>query len=125
MCYSCWVSIHGISISSQNKVKRLFKEGYISIPRDQPTQKEFNGMKSCVTRAWMETYFNSVGEKMPFRDKIYLPSYLTKDMVHKTMSEILTVRGDNPLSKSRFCRLWKFEFSRVVIPRVSFVILAD
>ena len=67
----------------------------------------------------MENYFSTCGEKMPLRNAIHLPSFLTKTRVHTIMCEEIVLQNDPTLSFSRFCRLWSSEFSYVVIPPVS------
>ena len=76
--------------------------------------------KTWVTRAWLRIYVDMYGEKMPTRNQIHLPSYLTKLKLHEAMTTELKLRDDKGLNYSKFCELWKREFSNVVIPKVSF-----
>lgn len=83
----------------------------------------FDGQKTNTSRAWMVYYFNGYGEKMPMKNQIHLPSYLTKQKLFDRMKEDLDKKDDVYLSYSRFCRLWKSEFSNVIIPPVNIYII--
>lgn len=66
----------------------------------------------------MSNYFETVGDRMPDRMAIYLPSFWTNVNVYKRMAEELESRGQEVISQSHFYDLWQSEFSYVTIPKV-------
>ena len=72
MCQKVWVATLGISITSFYKV---FISGTVRVfakPNRQPLQKTYD------TLAWMQQYFSLIGDHMPHRMMIHLPSCLSK-----------------------------------------------
>ena len=68
--------------------------------------------------AWMDVFFTSYGEHMPYNNEIHLPCWFNRGKVHRMMSAELSLREDNVLCYERFCSLWKNHFQHVKIPRV-------
>ena len=108
-------------------VMKWFNGNLSEIPLDE--NSGFNkkdgcsgGLKSNIARSWMSAYFQSAGEKLPLKSQIALASFLTKKKVYQLMQEELSNTNDEILSYSRFCRLWKEEYSFVIIPPVFFFI---
>lgn len=77
-------------------------------------------------KAWMEHFFNKIGDKMPHVEQIHLPSFLSKQAVYKYMVDDFTSDGltkSKILCQSNFYALWKDEFSHCVIPKVLIAIV--
>ena len=123
VCFRGWRMILNINLSTWYKVFNYFKKGLKVMPSkdyQSLSKHSFNGHKSNVARAWMENYFTTTGEKLPYGNLIHLAPFLTKQSVYKIMKEELESRDDPVMAYSRFCCLWSAEFSYVKIPPVSF-----
>lgn len=60
-----------------------------------------------------------MGDQMPDRGVIHLPSSLTKVQVYQKMHTEMKSRGkEHVVSQSQFFNLWKEEFGNVSIPKV-------
>ena len=68
--------------------------------------------------SWMRMFFNKVGDRMPMKDDVHLPSCLTKADVYSLASDDLCQGGLGCCSRASFYRIWKEEFPHVKIPRV-------
>ena len=68
--------------------------------------------------AWMEHYFNRIGDKRPDKDGIYLPTCLTEKKIYDIMVDELC-QGDESRSVcfSQFNKLYRVEFKNVTIPK--------
>ena len=70
--------------------------------------------------AWMENYFDRIGDKRPDKDGIYLPTCLTKRKIFEIMTEELYQGNEEKaICFSQFNKLFKTDFRRVTIPKVS------
>ena len=103
-----------LSIYLRNVSVKLYfidKQKVISKQRTKRRQS-----KSTTALAWLSTYAESYGEKLPNTAQIHLPPCSTKQHVFKTMLE----ETQNPLtiSRSDFLRLWRKEASHIAIPKV-------
>ena len=119
ICFEGWKRLKGINDTLLYKARKSFENGNDNQFSPSPEGKYTFAKKTCAARAWLKIYVGRYGEKMPQRNQIHLPSYLTKNRLHKAMTTDFQVQGDSALGYSRFCRLWKQEFSNVVIPQVS------
>lgn len=117
VCLQIWLGTLGLSRSRYYEVRKAFSSGVISFQRAlSPTTS--HRPKSCKAIAWMQYYFQQIGDQMPDRMAIHLPSFLTNVLVYNRMKEELEGRGDEVISQAHFYSLWKDEFSHVTIPKV-------
>lgn len=116
VCLNVWLRILGLSRSRYYEVRRLFNRGAIRIERLVSPKSHQN--KSYEAIAWMEFYFNQVGDHLPDRMAIHLPSFLTNSLVFNRMNEDFTARRLPVISQSHFYKLWATEFPHVTIPKV-------
>ena len=78
-------------------------------------------LKTEDARAWMERYFNLLGDHMPHIDQIHLPSWDSQKFVYQRYKDDMLLEGyedDNLISLRTFYRQWGEEFPKVVIPEV-------
>lgn len=66
--------------------------------------------------AWLNTYAESYGEKLPNTAQIHLPPCSTKQHVFETMLE--ETQNTQTISRSHFLSLWRKEASHIAIPKV-------
>ena len=78
--------------------------------------------KTADAVAWMESYFETVGDHQPDCDRLHLPSFLTKREVYERMTREMKengLRDEDIISQSQFYSVWETNFHRVMIPEVS------
>jgi hypothetical protein len=68
--------------------------------------------------AWLQNYFDLIGDHLPQRMVIHLPSNLTKLFIFQRMVEDFKSREEvTHISQSGFFKLWEEHFSHVSIPK--------
>ena len=78
-------------------------------------------LKSTDAKAWMNVFFEKVGDQMPHKAQVHLPHFLTKKNVYMMMKRGMQERGQhNTISLSHFYTIWKDAFRDVVIPKVKY-----
>ena len=74
---------------------------------------------SVRTISWLRMFFDKVGDRLPMRDDIHLPSCLKKADVYALAADDLSQGGLECCSHATFYKIWMEEFPTVKIPRVS------
>jgi hypothetical protein len=117
VCQKVWIATLGISSTSFYSIRKLFTSGTVRVfatPNRKPLQKTHEAL------AWMQQYFSLIGDHMPHRMMIHLPSCLSKVSVYKRMVSDFQARQKGQfVSKSQFFLLWENHFNHVTIPAVS------
>lgn len=116
VCLAVWLEVLGLSRTRYYEVRKAYADGVVSFQRFSNTS--VLRPKSCKAIAWMQHYFHQVGDQMPDRMAIHLPSFLTNALVYSRMIDELEIRGDEVISKSQFYNLWTLHFPHVTIPKV-------
>lgn len=117
VCLPIWLSVLDLSKSRYYEVRQSFLQGALFVERlSSPTAHQ---RKSFEAIAWMQQYFSQVGDCMPDRMAIHLPSFLTNASVYSRMKEELEASGQQVISQSHFYSLWSTEFPHVSIPKVT------
>lgn len=118
VCHSAFVTLLGVSSRRYKRIFSQSRSGVVQITRKPSTRG--SSMKSTEALAWMNAYFDLIGEKMPHKNQIHLPHFLTKGDVYDIMKRELKDEGlTQVISSSHFYRLWNHQFKNVVIPAVS------
>ena len=117
VCKRCWRLAYGLKYKHFVNLLKKFNSGILQIEHGR--QGITQPMESTVRAlSWMRVFFNKLGDKMPTKNSIHLPSCLTKADVYGLAFDDLTEGGLSCPSPSTFYRLWNSEFSNVVIPKV-------
>ena len=74
---------------------------------------------SQVAMAWLDNFAHKYADKMPDREKLHLPSCLSRRDVYTMCQVELEQVGVAPCSKSHFYYLWRKKFPNIAIPKVS------
>lgn len=117
VCQKIWIGALGVPTSVFYRTRQLFLNGTIQVHRvpKQPLQRTFEALE------WMRQYFNLVGDYMPHRMTINLPSFLSKVSIYQRMvSDFQNREKEQIISKSQFFLLWEKHYSHVTIPSVSY-----
>jgi hypothetical protein len=116
VCLPIWLSVLDLSKSRFYEVRQSFLNGALFVER--LTSPITHRPKSCEAIAWMDHYFSQVGDCMPDRMAVHLPSFLTNAAVHLRLKEELEASGRPVISQSHFYNIWSTEFPHVSIPKV-------
>lgn len=80
--------------------------------------KKHPATKTEDAHAWMNRYFNLIGDHMPHINAIHLPSWDSQKFVYKRYREDMGEAGSDVVSLRTFYRIWGENFPNVVIPEV-------
>ena len=117
VCQSIWQATLGLSNTRFYGIRKEFLSGVVMLENKRPRNKS---RKSFETIAWMEEYFERIGDKRPDKHGIYLPTCLTERSIYSTMIEELHAGDTNAaVCFSQFNKLFRENFRNVTIPRVS------
>ena len=105
VCFKLWVATLDISNSYFYSVKRLFLNGHkrvIQHVQHAPL------LRTSEALAWLGSFFTCMGDRMPDRPTVHLPSSLSKVSIYNEMVDDLRRRGkDVVISQSQFFEVWK------------------
>lgn len=116
VCLPVWLSVLGLKKSHYYEVRKEFLTGVLFLER--LSSATMHRAKSYKAIAWMQLYFDQVGDQIPDRMAIHLLSFLTHGMVYSRMREELEQSGEEVISQSHFYQLWSSEFPHVSVPKV-------
>ena len=120
VCLNIWLRVLAISVSRYYRLRSDFLENGGGISQLQVAKRSRSlSPKTMKAVAWMEHYFNRIGDKRPDKDGIYLPTCLTEKKIYEIMVDEL-FQGDESKSVclSQFNKLFRAEFKNVTIPKV-------
>lgn len=116
VCLPVWLTTLGISKSYYYGVRQLFLQGckrIVSHTHRHPT------LKTNEAIAWLDNFITLMGDKMPDRGTIHLPSCFSKLSVYQRLVHEFKERGKmQVISQSQFFEVWKTHFHHVTIPKV-------
>ena len=119
VCKNAWLAIYSISNSRFNKLLKECNDGKCAVTSQTKKKRK---TRTFIAKAWMETAFSKMGDKMPDSFTIHLPCYLNYRTLYAYMAEDLTIAGENELiAYSQFCKLMHTDFNHVTIPKVTFL----
>ena len=112
---------------SPRTVKRTIKLVASGAPADHGNKGQRRACRKTDSAiAWMRRYFNLIGDRMPHKNQIHLPSWETRKAYYyryKADMEAQASEDDNVVCISMFYKLWKRYFKDVVIPEVCLSLL--
>lgn len=116
VCQTLWLHALGLSKTRFYEVKKSYNAGVLFFERVISPNGRREKSNSAV--AWMRLYFEQIGDRMPDRLAIHLPSFLTQSAVYMRMKEDFKTTNQPVVSNSQFHHLWTTEFPHVSIPKV-------
>ena len=121
MCRKAFTKVLDISEKRLRNTYNLhFIEG-ATIYQRRLRREKLKSTKLSTATAWMERYFDRIGDKMPRLQQIHLPHFLSKKIVYEIMVQDLLDEGicrRNVISSSHFYAIWRQEFQNCTIPKV-------
>ncbi|XP_065895157.1 uncharacterized protein [Dysidea avara] len=118
VCLKVWLAVLSLSTSRFYRLRQLFVEFGDTSNAVQLKRRKSLSTKTKDALAWMEHYFNKVGDKRPDKESILLPTCLTEKRIHEILIEQL-YHGDTSkaICLSQFNKLFREEFKNVSIPK--------
>ena len=123
VCLPAWLQILGIS---QSRFYRIREEYKVNGGIKYLCKKQQHGHrpKTLQAIAWMDQYFQQIGDNRPDSEGIYLPSCLTELKIYKIMiEELCHGEESNEISYSMFCTIFRESFKHVTIPKVGLFVI--
>lgn len=124
VCQAAFCESHSISMSRLSKLRKNASLGQVNVEHGNLGKKR-SSPRVEEAKVWMERYFNLIGDKLPDKLKIHLPSWETQRDVFNRYKEDMTGVGipeDEFVSLSTFYRVWHDDFCHVSIPEVSLLL---
>jgi hypothetical protein len=118
VCKTAWSLIYGIERKLFHNMMTLYKSGRWAVASPYKKKRK---TKTFIAKAWMESTFTKIGDKMPDNVRITLPCYLDYRILYRYMVEDLNTVGDDIISYSQFCKMMKTDFKDVSIPKVTII----
>ena len=125
ICCISWSKIYSISMRTLTRMLKDISFGEKHMVHKNQGKKRLNTKKESLV-AWMERYFNLIGDKMPDTKQIHLPSWETRKDIHIRYCQDMQLRGieqEEISGSSAFYKVWTEQFTHVVIPEVSIFII--
>ena len=124
ICAAAWCKVYSVSYRTLRRMKQKIILGE-EMEHGNLGKKRRN-TKTEAAIAWMDRYFNLIGDKMPDKDQIHLPCWENqKDIYHRYCNDFKS-RGsmeEDLLGISLFYKVWIDHFSNVIIPEVSKIVV--
>ena len=115
VCLPLWLATLDISMSQYYSVRSLFQKGHKSL---LVHINRAPMLKTNEAVAWMDVFFCLMGERMPDRGSVHLPSCLSRLSVYSRMvSDLKQRKKADIVCQSQFFHIWRLHFSHVVIPQ--------
>ena len=117
VCEVCFRLVHGVRHNRFAAIKCRFLNGVVMAEHGRYG-------KSCLTDStirvisWLRTFIQKIGDRMPTKDEIHLPSCLTRADVYALAVDDLSQGGLHCCKLSTFYDVWKSHFPNVKIPKV-------
>ena len=119
VCGTAWAQIYDISARTLSRMLKQLKDKE-DVTHGNLGKRRAN-TKAESASAWMGVYFNLIGDKMPDKDQVHLPSWETQKDIHSRYAQDMKERGmsdEDILGISMFYKIWTDHFPKVVIPQV-------
>ena len=96
VCLNIWLRVLAISVSRYYRLRQEFVTNGSSLSQVSKRSRAPSS-KTMKAVAWMEQYFNRIGDKRPDKDGVYLPTCLTERKIYDVMIDELC-QGDESKS---------------------------
>ena len=117
VCEACFRMVYGLRYNRFIMIKKKFSKGVVYVEHGMLGK----GRQSDSTMraiSWLRMFVKKVGDHMPMKQDIHLPSCLTKADVYSLASDDLCQGGLQCCGTSIFYKIWQREFPHVKIPKV-------
>ena len=115
VCETAYRLAYGIRYNRFVSMKAKFQDGVVLVEHGLYGKSCFNDSTIRVV-SWLRTFIAKVGDKLPTKDEVHLPSCLTKADVYALASDDLSQGGLEVCKLSTFYEIWRSKFSNVKNP---------
>ena len=112
VCEACFLGLYGISASTWRRRKNDVRHGKYTWEHGNAGREGTFTEQGYLSRAWMTTFFYSLGDFQPDTGEVHLPPMDQKD-IHK---EMVLELGEAAISLKYFYKVWATEYKEVRIP---------
>lgn len=120
VCETCFRLVHGIRYKRFKAMKEKFMSGVVTVYHGSFGRGTYSGTRVRVI-SWLRMFIAKVGDHMPTKTEIHLPSCLTKGDVYALALDDLCQGGLQCCKKSTFYEVWRNQFPHVKIPKVCYI----
>jgi len=117
VCETCYRMTLGIRYNRYMSIKAKFLGGAVIAEHGRVGRGSYSSATIRVV-SWLRMFFHKVGDNMPVKKEVHLPSCLTKGDVYALAVDDLSQGGLECCKISTFYQIWKQEFPHVKIPKV-------
>lgn len=118
VCEAAFRMVHGLRYNRFQTIKAKYASGVVIAQHGNLGKGQYS-VSSIRAISWLRMFISKVGDCMPMKDEIHLPSCLTKADVYALAADELCQGSLECCGVSSFYNLWKAEFPNVKIPQVS------
>lgn len=118
VCETAFRMVYGLRYNRFSSLKLKYAGGVVLAEHGRVGRGQYSDT-SIRAISWLRMFISKVGDHMPMKEDIHLPSCLTKSDVYALAAYDLTQGNLECCGVSTFYKLWKTEFSHVKIPQVS------
>ena len=111
----------GIVQKRLNRIIESVKQGQVLVEHGNFSKRR-SIIRSEKAIVWMERYFNLIGDHMPDKNQIHLPSWESQKSIYTRYVDDMADQGivtDEVIALSSFYRIWSTHVNHVSIPEVS------
>ena len=118
MCEVAFRMVYGLRYNRFSSIKLKYSTGAIFAQHGR-IGKGRHSDSSIRAISWLRMFFDKVGDRLPMKEDVHLPSCLTKADVYTLAADDLSQGDLQCCGVSTFYKIWKTEFPHVKIPKVS------
>ena len=110
--------VYGLRRHRFSSIKTKYSDGVVFAEHGRQSKGCFSDATIRLI-SWLRLFVAKVGDKLPTKEEIYLPSCLTKADIYALASDDLSQGGvEHTCMKSTFYQIWQSQFPHVKIPKV-------
>ena len=120
VCKVAFCESYGCTPQRLSRIKKEASLGQVNVQHGNLGRKR-STPRVEEAKVWMKRYFDLIGDKLPDKDRIHLPSWEAQCNVYSRYKEDMANEGmmeEEIVSLSTFYRVWHDDFSFVTIPEV-------
>lgn len=118
VCEAAFRMVYGLRYNRFKTIKLKYASGVVVAEHGNLGRGQYS-VASIRAMSWLRMFISKVGDCMPMKEEIHLPSCLTKLDVYALAFDDLSQGSLECCGVSSFYNLWSAEFPNVKIPQVS------
>ena len=126
ICKKAWCKVLEVSSKRVASALKWITDGKVTVAEHGNKGRKRPLTKTEDAIAWMNKYFNLLGDHMPNSNRIHLPSWDSQKYVYGRYNDDMILAGqeeNDVVALRSFYRLWSENFPHVIIPEVCYVVV--